>query len=133
MTGTYFVQPFNNKQTRIYSGSKNSVMKLLVGERLHKRESKYDECCWCSCWANYKADDYLLKYSKRCRHQNEIYHAIHNLGKEMDLLLHNILRDGIGKYLLNGNKQSLMTKINLRIDDFIGNYNATRSKLDVTI
>ena len=74
------------------------MRKLPIGQRIHSRESKYDKQC-CSCWANCKTDDHLLQCPKRKRHQSEIFQAITRLGKEMDQVLHDILRDGLGKYL----------------------------------
>ena len=99
--------------TPVYRGAQNKhqkwankfcMKKLPVGQRIHARESKYDERC-CSCLANSETDDYLLKCPKRARYQNEIYQVIKRLGKEMDPVLLEILLDGVTKYL-TGTRQT---------------------------
>ena len=80
------------------------MRKLLVGKRMHARESKHNERC-CSCWAESETDGHLLQCHKRAQYRNEIYQAIKRLGKEMDPVLHDILLDGITKYL-NGTRQT---------------------------
>ena len=74
------------------------MQKLPVGERMHVRESKHNEQC-CSYWTDCKTDDHLLQCPKRAQYPNEIYHAIKRLGNEMDLVLQDILLDGVTKYL----------------------------------
>ena len=85
--------------------NKFCMRKLPVGERIYSRESKYKERC-CSCYANCETDNHLLQCPKRKRHRNEIMQAVNCLGKEMDPRLHNILRDGINKYL-KGEEQTV--------------------------
>ena len=79
-----------------------------VGHRIHKKESKYDEQC-CSCWASSETDDHRLQCPKQSRHRNEIYQTIDRFASELDPTLHDILRDGIGKYL--GGKEQTTYKV----------------------
>ena len=78
--------------------NKVRMRKLPVGQRLHARESKHDER-YCSCWAESKTEDHLLRCPKRARHWNEIYKVIKRLEKEMDPVLWEILLDDVTKYL----------------------------------
>ena len=77
--------------------NKFCMRKLPVGERIHSRESKFEERC-CSCYANCETDDHLIQCPKRQRHRNEIMQTVDRLGKELDPRLHDILKDGLLKY-----------------------------------
>ena len=80
------------------------IRKLPVGNRIHAQESRHNERCY-SCWKESETDDHLLQCLKQARYRNEIYQAIKRLKKEMDPVLHDILLDGIKKYL-NGTRQT---------------------------
>lgn len=71
---------------------------------MHAKESKYDERC-CSCWVDCETDDHLLQCPNRSRKRNEIYQVLISLSPKMDPVLHDILRDGMHKYL-NGHEQT---------------------------
>ena len=94
-----------HKNNNLKWTNKFLTQKLPVGQRLHAKESKYDERC-CSCWGDSETDDHLLQCPNRPRRCNEIYHVITSLTYEMDPVIHDILRDGIQKYL-NGDKQTM--------------------------
>ena len=52
--------------------NKFCMRKLPVRQQIHVQESKHNERC-CSCWADCKIDDHLLRCPKRAHYQNEIY------------------------------------------------------------
>ena len=79
------------------------MKKLSVGQRIHARKSKHEVRC-CSCWADSKTDDHLLRCPKRTRFRTEIYQLIKRLGQEMDPVLLEIMLDGVTKYL-SGTRQ----------------------------
>ena len=81
------------------------MRKLPIGQHIHAQESKHDKR-YCSCWVDCDTDDHLLQCPERTRHKNEIYQAIKQLGKEMDSVLHDILRDGVAKYI-GGKEQTI--------------------------
>ena len=47
--------------------NKFCMWKLPVGQQIHARESKHDECC-CPCWAEHETDDHLLQCPQQARH-----------------------------------------------------------------
>ena len=93
------------KNKHLKWANKFCMRKLPVGQRLHERESKYNERC-CSCLADYETDDHLFHCPKRSRYRNEIYQVIKRLGKEMDPVLQDILLDGVTKKYLTGTRQT---------------------------
>ena len=85
--------------------NKFCMKKLPVGDQIHQKESKDNKRC-CSYLAECKTDDHLLQCLKQSQHRIEIYQTITRLGTEIDPILHDILRDGVGKYI-GGNDQTL--------------------------
>lgn len=90
------------------------MKKLPAGNRLHRKESKYNKRFY-SCWEDCETNDHLLQCPKQSRHTNKIYQAITRPGTETDQSLCDILRDGVrntaqGQYVKYG---TLIDQMNL--------------------